>query len=984
MLFRSVPRDLETICLKCLQKDPGRRYRSAQDLSDELGRFIRGDPILARPPSVAERAWRWCARKRALSASLGTAAFLLVAGVVVSTWQAVRAKAEAAKSQQVARFLQDMLKGVGPSVALGRDTKMLREILDQTAERVGRELNNQPEIRAGLQAIIGNVYRDLGLYDKAEAMHRKVLATVTHLRGSAHPDVASALCNLGAVLQNEGKLPEAENLDRQALAMRKKLFGSEHPDVAISLENLAQVLGLQGKLKEAEATLREVVAMQKRLPGNEHPDVATSIQNLAQTLRVEGDLVQAETMEREALAMRRKLLGDNHPNVAVSLNGLAVVLVQQGRLHEAEILHREALALRKKLLGSQHPGVSESLNNLAILLHNQGNFAEAETMHREAIGSVTHSANQQVSIIYIPPPPSFTSLSINGPSSVNENSTAQFSASAWFSDGSSQVVVPTWTVDSVATSISIFGLLSAGEVTSDTSVTISASYTTGGMTRSAQTNVTVINTPTYTISGHVRTPGGSGISGVTVSGLPGNPSSDASGYYSATVTSGWSGAATPGAAGYTFSPPSRTYSNLSGNQTGQDYTGTPAPYTISGNVRTSGGAGISGVTMSGLPGNPSTDANGFYSATVPSGWSGTVTPAAAGYTFSPASRSYSNVAGNQPGQDYAGTPVTYTISGNVRISGGAGISGVTLSGLPGNPSTDANGYYSATVTSGWSGTATPGAAGYTFSPPSRSYSNLPGNQTGQDYTGTPAPYSISGNVRTSGGAGISGVTMSGLPGNPTTDANGYYSATVPSGWSGTATPGAAGYTFSPPSRSYSNLAGNKTGQDYTGTPITYTISGNVRTSAGAGISAVTMSGLPGNSTTDANGYYSATVPSGWSGTVAPGAAGYTFSPSSKSYSNVTSNLTGQHYTGQAGVGSGTAAFVGTDAATQGSWRRSMGGMGLWWWMMRRTIRVTPRSGHRDTSTMCGCGNRMTCAVCRRSRLWASDWQRAGIGRAVLR
>jgi tetratricopeptide (TPR) repeat protein len=381
----TVPRDLETICLKCLQKDPARRYRSARDLADELGRFGRGESILARPPNVAERAWRWCARNRALSASLGTAAFLLVAGVVVSTWQAVRAKAEAAKSQQVARFLQDMLKGVGPSVALGRDTKMLREILDQTAERVGRELNNQPEVRADLQAIIGNVYRDLGLYDKAEAMHREVLATVTHLRGSAHPDVASALCNLGEVLQNQGKLPEAENVDRQALTMRKKLLGTEHPDVAISLENLAQVLGLQGKLKEAEATLREVVAMQKKLLGNENLDLATSIQNLAQTLRVEGNLAQAEIMEREALAMRRKLLGDNHPNVAVSLNGLAVVLVQQGRLHEAEILHREALALRKKLLGSQHPAVSESLNNLAILLHNQGNFAEAETMHREAL-----------------------------------------------------------------------------------------------------------------------------------------------------------------------------------------------------------------------------------------------------------------------------------------------------------------------------------------------------------------------------------------------------------------------------------------------------------------------------------------------------------------------------------------------------------------------------------------------------------------------
>ena len=66
-----------------------------------------------------------------------------MAGVVASTWQAVRAKAEAARSRQIAHFLQDMLKGVGPSVAQDRDTKMLREILDQTADHIGKELAGQ-------------------------------------------------------------------------------------------------------------------------------------------------------------------------------------------------------------------------------------------------------------------------------------------------------------------------------------------------------------------------------------------------------------------------------------------------------------------------------------------------------------------------------------------------------------------------------------------------------------------------------------------------------------------------------------------------------------------------------------------------------------------------------------------------------------------------------------------------------------------------
>ncbi len=105
--------------------------------------FNRGEPILARPPRLPGRLSRWCARNRRLAVAISTAVFLLVAGVVVSTWQAVRAKAEAARSRQIAHFLQDMLKGVGPSVAQGRDTKMLREILDQTADRIGKELKGQ-------------------------------------------------------------------------------------------------------------------------------------------------------------------------------------------------------------------------------------------------------------------------------------------------------------------------------------------------------------------------------------------------------------------------------------------------------------------------------------------------------------------------------------------------------------------------------------------------------------------------------------------------------------------------------------------------------------------------------------------------------------------------------------------------------------------------------------------------------------------------
>jgi subtilisin family serine protease len=236
-----------------------------------------------------------------------------------------------------------------------------------------------------------------------------------------------------------------------------------------------------------------------------------------------------------------------------------------------------------------------------------------------------------------------------------------------------------------------------------------------------------------TVSGHVRTAGGSGISGVLMFGLPGGPVTDTSGYYTAFAGSGWSGTVTPRRTGCVFSPDSTIYTNVTTNLT-TDYTGVLPTIKIYGYTLTPTGGAIPGVTLNGLPGPPVTDEYGGYESYVAVGWSGTVTPTRPGYSFYPVSQQYINVQTNQ-WRNYSGTLQSRTISGHVLSVGGGGIADVVMRGLPGAPATDTDGHYAAVVSYGWSGTVQPTAACFRFDPGVVAYGAVTSDTT-TDYTGS--------------------------------------------------------------------------------------------------------------------------------------------------------------------------------------------------------------------------------------------------------
>ncbi len=164
-------------------------------------------------------------------------------------------------------------------------------------------------------------------------------------------------------------------------------------------------------------------------------------------------------------------------------------------------------------------------------------------------------------------------------------------------------------------------------------------------------------------------------------------------------------------------------------------TGLRNAFGVAGRITRSGGGGLAGVTLTGLPGQPVTDDNGVYAATVPRGFSGTVRPVKAGWEFDPPERRYENVSDDVVGADYQAAPASYTIAGRVVSNRGGALSGVSLRGLPGKVVTDGEGRYSAEVSYGFTAEVVPELANHVFDPPRRSYQNVSADFIGQDYTG---------------------------------------------------------------------------------------------------------------------------------------------------------------------------------------------------------------------------------------------------------
>ena len=443
---RRLDGDLDTILATAMQKEPARRYATAEALAEDIERHLQGRPVAARPDTLVYRTHKFVQRNRVpvagtalLMIMLVTFAFVTASDNVTIQGQltTIRAQNETIKNERdaarnqtavadrVVEFLTSLYEMAAPDPNRA-ETLRARELLDRGARRIARELADLPAQRAPLQLAMGRAYLSLGLYQDAEqqlvaaertlaelgrdqAAHREGQFLLGGLRfcqgdnqrgeqlmrqswqptktGPALGDltIASRHSTLATWLRDAGRFEEALSL----LAKAREIAGSRSDDVAragLDLDMIeASVLRDQGKLDRARQLAVAAIQRAEARDGKGHGRHANLYRELGQILQDLDELHEAREALQQALSIDRKLSGEDHPDVETSLFAVAMIEIDRGEWREAANLLREVLARDQQRFGEHHPSPALTMSQLATVLGNLGETDKAEPMFAEAL-----------------------------------------------------------------------------------------------------------------------------------------------------------------------------------------------------------------------------------------------------------------------------------------------------------------------------------------------------------------------------------------------------------------------------------------------------------------------------------------------------------------------------------------------------------------------------------------------------------------------
>ena len=391
-LKRRLSGDIDNIILMALNKEPERRYNSIQLLAEDIKHYIEGRPVNAHSDSLWYRSIKFVSRHKIGVTAVTIIALLLISGVAAVIWQANlaalqrdKATLEAAKSNQINKFLNEILSSVDPSKE-GKDVKVV-EVLDKASKKIQTELKNQPEIEAQIRTTLGITFQNLGLYDQGIIQLERALQLQDSVLGQNNIETAMSFKNLALVYHYKGNLDTAKYLYEKSIEILRKLVKPPNSKIAEALNDYGTLQMDLSKYKDAKKSFEESLTNYINIYGKEHKDVASTYNNLALDFHYLNELDSAEKYYQTAYDLNKKIFGDSSLSVTYNINNLAFVAQDKGNYLAAESLFSKAYNLRKKILGDNHPEVTVNKYNLGCLLFFLGKYKQSEALITEAIKS---------------------------------------------------------------------------------------------------------------------------------------------------------------------------------------------------------------------------------------------------------------------------------------------------------------------------------------------------------------------------------------------------------------------------------------------------------------------------------------------------------------------------------------------------------------------------------------------------------------------
>jgi tetratricopeptide (TPR) repeat protein len=270
------------------------------------------------------------------------------------------------------------------SLCARRQLQSARSLEHNQAAAVLLSEEREPQRWANLQHEIVFDLGNLGRYDEAVALARKLVPFLEKHLGPDHIDTMGAVNNLASLLKTQDQSAEAEALFRRVLEASDRTLGKDHKVTLVAVNNLASAVAERGDMAEGERLFRRALEGRERTLGKEHEQTLVSRTNVAYMLAARGETVEAEKLYREAAETSSRVLGKDAVTTLAIQRNLADLLAKKHEDREAEALFRAAVESCERVFGKKHPQTWSSVMALAEFLHERKRDEEVKALAREA------------------------------------------------------------------------------------------------------------------------------------------------------------------------------------------------------------------------------------------------------------------------------------------------------------------------------------------------------------------------------------------------------------------------------------------------------------------------------------------------------------------------------------------------------------------------------------------------------------------------